>query len=93
MPKAEVSAATSIQQQEGKWILNTVLHNISDRPALMIRLKAVRARSGDRILPAFYSDNLVSLMPGEQRSVRTELAQADARGEIPRIVLSGFNLK
>jgi hypothetical protein len=92
LPKVEVNAVTSIQQQEGNWILNAVLHNASDRPALMVRLKAVRSRSGDRILPAFYSDNFVSLMPGERRSIRTELAQADARGEIPRIVLSGFNL-
>jgi hypothetical protein len=57
----------------------------------MVRLKAVREKSGDRILPAIYSDNYVALMPGERRTFRTELANADTRGESPRMVVEGFN--
>jgi hypothetical protein len=57
----------------------------------MVRLKAVREKSGDRILPAIYSDNYVALMPGERRTIRTELANADTRGERPRMVVEGFN--
>ena len=57
-----------------------------------MRLKAVREKSGDRILPAIYSDGYVSLMPGERRSITTELRDADTRGEKPRIVVEGFNV-
>jgi hypothetical protein len=57
----------------------------------MVRLKAVRTKSGDRILPALYSDNFVALIPGERRTIRTELENADTRGESPRIVVEGFN--
>ena len=53
----------------------------------MVRLKAVREKSGDRILPAIYSDNYVALMPGERRTIRTELEDADTRGEKPAIVI------
>jgi hypothetical protein len=56
-----------------------------------VRLKAVRQKSGDRILPALYSDNYISLMPGERRTIETELKVIDARGEEPRIVVEGFN--
>jgi len=42
----------------------------------MVRVKAVREKTGDRILPAIYSDNYVALMPGEKRVIRTELADA-----------------
>ncbi len=59
----------------------------------MVRLKAVREKSGDRILPAIYSDNYVALMPGEPRTILTELENADARGERPRMVIEGFNTK
>jgi hypothetical protein len=38
-----------------------------------------------------YSDNYVSLMPGEQRTIVTEVEHADPRGERPRIVVEGFN--
>ena len=58
----------------------------------MVRLKAVRDQSGDRILPALYSDNYVSLMPRETRTITTELEVADARGEAPRMVVEGFNV-
>jgi len=59
----------------------------------MVRVKAVREKSGDRILPAIYSDNYVALMPGERRTIRTELEEADTRGERPRMVVedSTFN--
>jgi exo-1,4-beta-D-glucosaminidase len=57
-------------------------------PALMVRVKAVRNKTGDRILPAIYSDNYVSLMPGETRTIVTEVNEVDTRGEKPTIVLS-----
>ncbi len=58
----------------------------------MVRLTAVREKTGDSILPALYSDNYISLMPGEQRSIRIEIENADTRGENPRIVVDGFNV-
>ena len=58
----------------------------------MVRLKVVRDRSGDRILPALYGDNYVALLPGETRSIRSEVYQADTRGEQPRMEVEGFNV-
>ena len=48
--------------------------------------------SGDRILPAIYSDNYVTLMPNEGCTITTELKHADTRGENPRIEVGGFNV-
>jgi hypothetical protein len=59
----------------------------------MVRVRAVRERSGDRILPALSSDNYIALMPGERRSIRSEVDDADTRGERPRIVVEGFNVQ
>jgi len=92
LPKVNVSAVTRAEQQGGVWRLTTELANSSNTPVLMVRVKAVREKSGDRILPAIYSDNYVALMPGEKRAIQTELADADTRGEHPKIVLEGFNL-
>jgi hypothetical protein len=78
-------------RQVNRWQLTTELHDASSHPALMVRLKVVREKSGDRILPALYSDNYVALMPGERRTILTELAHADTRGEKPRMVIEGFN--
>ena len=91
LPKAQVKATTNAVRQGDRWLLTTELSNASATPALMTRLKAVRERSRDRILPAIYSDNYIALMPGERRTITTELNHADTRGEDPRIVVGGFN--
>jgi hypothetical protein len=92
LAKARVGASTTMKRDGEVWRLSTELRNGSSWPALMIRMKAVRGVSGDRILPAIYSDNYVLLMPGEQRTLHTELNHADTRGEVPKIVVSGFNV-
>ena len=92
LPKVKLEATTRVERQGARWLLTTELHNVAAQPALMVRLKAVREKRGDRILPALYSDNYIALMPGERRTIRTELAGADTRGESPRMVVEGFNV-
>jgi hypothetical protein len=93
LAKAHVHAVTTRERTGDVWKMSTTLQNTSAWPALMTRLKAVRETSGDRILPAIYSDNYVTLMPGERRVIQTELQNADTRGERPKIVVGGFNVQ
>lgn len=92
LPRVNLEATTGVQRQGDRWVLATNVRNPSKRPALMVRVKAVREKSGDRILPAIYSENYLALMPSEVEGIRTELSVADARGERPRIVVEGFNV-
>jgi hypothetical protein len=92
MTKADLEASTRRERRGARWLLTTELRNTSAAPALMVRVKAVREKTGDRILPALYSDNYVPLMAGEKITIRTELNDADTRGETPRITVEGFNL-
>ncbi len=93
LPKVTIDAGTTSVRQGDHWLLTTTLTNGSSSPALMVRLKAVRETSGDRILPVIYSDGYVALMPGEKRVITTELKDADTRGEKPRILVEGFNVR
>jgi hypothetical protein len=92
LPKVNLDVRTRVENDGSRWILRTELDNTSGWPALMVRLKAVRAKSGDRILPAIYSDNYVSLMPGEHRTILTRIEYADTRGEVPIMAVEGFNV-
>ena len=87
LPKVKLEARTRTERRDDLWTLTTTVHNPANTPVLMIKLKAVRTTSGDRILPAIYSDNYIALMPGESRTIRTELYDADTRGEKPSIVI------
>jgi hypothetical protein len=92
LAKVHLTVATTILRKGDLWTLTTELTNPTTTPALMVRLKAVREIAGDRILPVIYTDNYVTLMPGEHRTLITELNHADTRGQKPKIVISGFNI-
>ena len=47
------------------------------------------AATGERILPAYYSENYVSLLPGEERTITVEFPAGTPR---PAIALRGWNL-
>ena len=51
-----------------------------------------RAKSGVRVLPVTYSDNYVSLLPGETQTVTIEAATADFAGEAPLLTVDGWNV-
>ncbi|WP_263374852.1 glycosyl hydrolase 2 galactose-binding domain-containing protein [Granulicella aggregans] len=46
---------------------------------------------GSEVLPAFYSDNYISLLPGEERTVTIDLPRADKKQAI-RVKLRGWNV-
>ncbi|AXC13130.1 Beta-mannosidase [Acidisarcina polymorpha] len=93
LAKAKVRTVTSAERQGDLWWLTTNIENTSAYPALMVRLQAVRESTGDRILPAIYEDNYLTLMPGDRQTIKTELRHADTRGERPRMVIGGFNVE
>jgi hypothetical protein len=92
LPKVELATQTSLKSQGDEWLLTTTLKNDTPTPALMLRLKVVGHKSAERILPVFFSDNYVSLMPGEEKTIAMRLHKRDTRGEQPVVELSGFNL-
>jgi len=67
------------------------LRNEGTAAALSNKLTLVNAADGTRILPAYYSDNYVSLLPGETREVEIEYPASAAKGE-PQVKLRGWSL-
>ena len=92
LASTKVEVKTRIKQSRAQWQITAELHNASKIPALMVRVKAVRSKSGDLILPALYSDNYIAMMPGDKRTISISLEDADTRGEKPRVRLDGYNL-
>lgn len=92
LSQVKLEAVTKAELTGGNWKAVTTVKNPSQTPALMVRLKAVGEKSGERLLPAIMSDNYLILMPGETRSVTIEVGEADARGERLAVAVEGFNV-
>jgi hypothetical protein len=58
----------------------------------MAHLQLRRKSSGERVLPVFYSDNYISLAPGEARTITVDAALADLKGDTPLFVVDGWNV-
>jgi len=92
LPVVEIESSTQVRKTGKNWILTTRLNNTTEHPVLMVRLKVIGKKSGERILPVFYSDNYVSLMPAEEKVITMKLKDTDTGGEKPDVEISGFNL-
>ena len=69
--------------------VTVTLTNEGSAPSLNNKLTLLDA-SGARILPAYYSDNYVSLLPGERRVVDIAYPASAAKGA-PHMALRGWN--
>jgi hypothetical protein len=85
----DISAKKSISK--GKNRIEIILDNPTQAMALMIRLKILDPITGKRILPAFWTDNYFSMVPGETRSVVITLE--DELLNEPVIVAEGWNIE
>ena len=66
------------------------LKNTGNDVALENKLTLLNA-SGARILPAYYSDNYVSLLPGESKEIDIEYPASAAPGAA-QVAIRGWNL-
>lgn len=69
------------------------MENNSDTPALLLRIKVLNRVTGERVLPVFYEDNDISLMPGESRKVCLEFHEEDLNGGEAEFYMEGFNCR
>ncbi|MDE3105808.1 MAG: glycoside hydrolase family 2 [Acidobacteriota bacterium] len=83
-----ISAATTAA---GRTLVSVTLKNATAHVALMTHLQLRRGQSGERVLPSYASDNYLSLVPGESRTVTIEAATADLHGEMPVVAVDGWN--
>jgi len=89
-----VNLATTVTRSDlaGKSQLTVTLKNPTNRVALMSHLQLRDAKTNDRILPVFYSDNYISLTPGETRTITISFATTDLHGDQPLLTLDGWNV-
>ncbi len=89
LPQAAISASAAATPASGERQVSVKVRNTGSKAALLIKLTLVDAATDLRILPAYYSENYFSLLPGEERSVTATYPGGDAK---PAIGLRGWNL-
>src|SRR5271168_2745318 len=92
LPTVTLDAEASAHADGDKTVLSVTLHNNTSHIALLSHLQLHQKKSGRRVLPVFYSENYISLLPGESATVSIEAATKDLQGDSPLIEVDGFNV-
>jgi hypothetical protein len=91
LPAAGLAVAATSSASGDEIRVHVELRNTGSTVALANKLTLLNAADGSRILPAYFSDNYVSLLPGETRDVDVEFPATVAHGA-EELAIRGWNL-
>ena len=89
-PKATLRVGGEQNSTPDGWSITYLIENLGDVPALMLCAR-VDDPDGEAVLPVFWSDNYISLLPGEKKVLTAEVDKADCP-HIPQVSITGLNL-
>ena len=92
LPVVKLEASVKRRDAAGKCLLDVTVRNPSNNIALMTHLQLRRKSTGERVLPVYYSDNYVSLVPKDSKTITIEAATADLKDDKPLVVFDGWNI-
>ena len=87
MEKPELKKEVKVSKEEGEYVFSICLKNESARLSHFNHLTLRDAR-GEEINPVFWSDNFITLFPGDEKVITARVAVSDAGGVAPTFVLS-----
>ena len=84
------ASASATRQAEGQDV-RVHIHNPSKNLAFQIHLALVDEKSGEEIVPVFWEDNYLSLMPGKSRDVVAHYNSVASSSHL-RLQMNGWNI-
>ena len=87
LPKADLDLSQTTSYRDDETIMTIKVKNTSDKLAFMHRLKITKGEGGDEVWPTFWSDNFLTLFPGEEKTVTASFAKQDLEGKNPVLAL------
>ncbi len=82
LSQPEVEQHVNLTQTGETHQADVMLRNKGRSPAVFLRLN-LKGADGEQILPVIYSDNYITLMPGESTTIHVSWKAQDARGQQP----------
>lgn len=93
LPVTNVNVTASAIQKEGnKCRLTITIENPGTGLAFAVNPKIMNLTSKDLVLPVFWEDNYISLLPKEKRTLKVEFDVKNLNGENPLLKVDGWNV-
>jgi exo-1,4-beta-D-glucosaminidase len=82
----------STTKKEIETLHTITLTNTGKTVAFFVHVRVLKEKNGDDILPVIFSDNYISLAPGESRAIECSYENKDAGNGVPYVLATGSNL-
>jgi len=93
LPPANIDVTASAIKQDGnKCKLTVTIENTGTGLAFAVNPKILKLTSKDPVLPVFWEDNYISLLPKEKRTLKVEYDLKNLDGEKPLLKVDGWNV-
>lgn len=93
LQKIEINVNHELEAKGDTVIVKAILENPTDQLAFFIELSLLDKESGLSILPVFWDDNYITLLPGEKREVSGYVFKKDTGTDEPVFSCKGWNIK
>ena len=80
-------------QENGETHYDLCVENTSPLPAVNVWVQVLRGELGDEVLPSFWSDNALTLLPGESRYLHVQFRSGLLADAKPWLVAEGWNVQ
>jgi hypothetical protein len=88
---ANLALTTSAAREKDAVRVRVRIENIGTTAAIETKLTLLEADGKTRVLPAYYGDNYVSLLPGESKEIEIESPAASVKGGLT-LGVRGWNV-
>ena len=93
MPKTTVDFSYDVSQNGEEYVIEAKIDNSTDMLAFFIELIVMDERSGEAVLPVYWDDNYISLLPGEQRILKAVVSSDDVNRSDIDVKIGGWNVE
>jgi exo-1,4-beta-D-glucosaminidase len=92
LPQAQVVVSKEVRDNGRDTSMTVTLENQGQGAAFMVHARITRGEGGEDLTPIFWSDNYISMLPGEQHTLTARYDAASLEGKPPVLVVDGYNL-
>jgi hypothetical protein len=92
MPSTTLAVTASAAMQGDRQVVTAQLKNTGTNLAFFTRLKIYGQNSQQLVDGSFYSDNYISLTPGQERTITIDYPAASLQGDKPQLIVEGWNV-
>ncbi len=90
--RVSASVAGTVHEIHGETELKVRVVNQGSVPAVDVWIEAIRGSLGEEILPSFWSDNALTLLPGEERLLTVQFRSVEPEASALRLMVEGYNV-